>query len=92
VRGTSSGHPQISEGVVVVEPSEPDAKVQVFDENDKLEITLTAETGPVSILVKPGKHRLSVEKEGFQPFQRRFTAGSGTRLTIPAKLEPLAPQ
>ena len=92
VKATSSRGLQISEGIVVVEPSEPDVKVQVFDENDKLEIALTAETSPVSILVKPGRHRLSVEKEGFQPFRRPFTAGSGTRLTIPAKLQRVPPQ
>jgi serine/threonine protein kinase len=92
VRSMSSQGRQITEGILVVEPSEPGAKVQVFDEEDSLEIALVAETSPVSILVPPGKHRLSVEKAGFQPFRRPFTAGSGIRLTIPARLEPVPPQ
>lgn len=84
----SSDRLQTSEGMLVVEVSEPNATVQVFDNWDKLEIARTSNGGPVSILVNPGQHRLKVQKDGFQPFGQDVTVRSGETNRIKVALEP----
>ena len=77
------------EGTLVVEINEPDAKVEVLDEQGKVEITRKGEKGKLSISVDPGKHRLKVEKDGFELFTTEFEIESGGKKAIVAKLEPV---
>src|SRR2546422_11008661 len=36
----------------------------------------------IDVPIQPGTHALRVEREGFQPYERRFEIGSGQRLKI----------
>ena len=80
---------QTKDGTLVVEVNQPDAVVQVINEEGKVEITRPGEKGTISISVDPGKHRLKVEKDGFQFFTKDFTMESGGKQSIKAVLEPL---
>jgi WD40 domain-containing protein/PEGA domain-containing protein len=77
---------------MVVTVDEPDALVQVLNEGGKLEITRKGEKGPITISVDPGKHRLKVEKDGFEFFAKEFEVQSGGKLAIASKLIPLKEQ
>ena len=77
------------EGTLVVKVDQPDAVVQVLNEEGKVEITRPGERGLLSIAVDPGKHRLKVEKDGFQFFTQDFTMESGGTQSIKATLEPV---
>ena len=48
-----------------------------------------ASSGTITISVDPGKHRLKVEKDGFQFFGEDFEMESGGKTTIKATLEPV---
>jgi serine/threonine protein kinase/WD40 repeat protein len=77
------------EGTLVVKVDQPDAVVQVLNEEGKVEITRPGEKGTLSIAVDPGKHRLKVEKDGFQFFTQDFTMEAGGTQSIKATLEPV---
>lgn len=77
-----------SEGTLVVEISEPDATVQVLNEQGKVLIERNGQKGTLSVGVDPGKRRLRVEKDGFAVFAKEFTIVAGEKETITAKLEP----
>ena len=68
---------QTKDGTLVVEVNQPDAVVQVLDAEGKVEISQPGEKGTISISVDPGKHRLKVEKDGFQFFAQDFDDGVG---------------
>ena len=68
---------QTKDGTLVVEVNQPDATVQVLNEEGKIEITRPGEKGSISISVDPGKHRLKVEKDGFKFFAKDFEMDSG---------------
>ncbi|MBS0203197.1 MAG: protein kinase [Planctomycetes bacterium] len=76
-------------GTLVVTVSEPDAEVQVLNEMDAVEITRKGEKGPITIAVVPGKHRLKIQKDGFEIFTDSFEIKSGASESITAKLTPL---
>ena len=78
---------QTKDGVLVVEVNQPDAIVQV--DEGKIEISRPGETGSISIAVDQGKHRLKVEKQGFQFYAQDFVMESGGKMEIKATLEPL---
>jgi serine/threonine protein kinase/WD40 repeat protein/Leucine-rich repeat (LRR) protein len=80
------------DGNLVVEVNQPDAVVQVSNEEGKVEITRPGEKGSVSISVEPGKHRLQVAKDGFQIFAQDFVMEAGGNASIAAKLIPLEGQ
>ncbi len=75
-----------TEGTLVVEISEPDVTVQVLSEEGKVEIQRQAQKGTLTIGVDPGKHRLRLEKDGFQVFAQDIAIASGREETIKAKL------
>jgi serine/threonine protein kinase/Leucine-rich repeat (LRR) protein len=77
------------DGTLVVEVSQPDAVVQVLDADGKVEISQPGGKGAISISVDPGKHRLKVEKDGFQFFAQDFEMESGGTASIKATLEPV---
>jgi formylglycine-generating enzyme required for sulfatase activity/serine/threonine protein kinase len=77
-----------SEGTLVVEIDQPDATVQVLNEQGKVLIERKAQKGAITIGVDPGKRRLRVEKDGFEVFAKELTIASGGKETIKAKLEP----
>jgi Leucine-rich repeat (LRR) protein/tRNA A-37 threonylcarbamoyl transferase component Bud32 len=77
---------QTKEGTLVVEVDQPDATVQVLNEDGKVEITQSGGKGPISISVDPGKHRLKVEMDGFQFFAQDFEMDSGGTASIKASL------
>ena len=80
---------QTKEGTLVVEVNQPDVTVQVLDAEGKVEISQPGQKGTISISVDPGKHRLKVEKDGFQFFTQDFVMESGGKQSIHAVLEPL---
>ncbi|MEI8018275.1 MAG: family 16 glycoside hydrolase [Schlesneria sp.] len=80
---------RVGEGTLVVKVTEPDADVKVLNEKDKVEITRKGEEGSITITVVPGKHRLRVQKDGFEIFTDRFEIKSGKTVTIRAELKPL---
>ncbi|MDA0833414.1 MAG: SUMF1/EgtB/PvdO family nonheme iron enzyme [Planctomycetota bacterium] len=77
------------EGMLVVTVDQPDAVVQVLDAEGKVEVSQKGDNGKVTIAIDPGKHRLRVEKEGFEFFTQDFEIESGGKSAIPAKLVPL---
>lgn len=77
------------DGTLVVNVNEPDAEVEVSNEQGKVEITRNGEKGPITITVDPGKHRLKVNKAGFELFTDNFEMESGGKKTITAKLVPV---
>jgi formylglycine-generating enzyme required for sulfatase activity len=77
-----------SEGTLVVEIDQPDATVQVLNEQGKVIIERKGQKGAMTIGVDPGKRRLRVEKDGFEAFTKQFAIASGGKETIKAKLEP----
>jgi hypothetical protein len=46
--------------------------------------------GAASFVVKPGRHRVAVELNGYQPLNTRVTARAGESLRLTAELQPLA--
>jgi serine/threonine protein kinase/Leucine-rich repeat (LRR) protein len=81
---------QTKDGTLIVEVNQPDASVQVLDAEGKVEISQPGEKGTISISVDPGKHRLKVEKDGFQFFAQDFVMESGGKQSIKAVLEPMS--
>ena len=79
---------QTKDGTLIVELNQPDATVQVLNKEGKIEISQPGEKGTISISVDPGKHRLKVEKYGFQFFVKDFEMESGGTQSIKATLEP----
>ena len=77
------------DGTLIVTVNEPDAEVQVLNEEGSVEITRKGETGPITISVDPGKHRLKVTKDGFTVFGQEFEIEEGGRQPITASLMPL---
>jgi serine/threonine protein kinase/Leucine-rich repeat (LRR) protein len=76
------------DGTLTVEINQPDAVVQVLNEEGTVEISQPGGKGTISISVDPGKHRLKVEKDGFKFFARDFAIESGGTPTIKAQLVP----
>jgi formylglycine-generating enzyme required for sulfatase activity/Tol biopolymer transport system component len=76
-----------AEGTLVVEISEPNVTVQVLSEEGKIQIERKGQKETLTIGVDPGKHRLRVEKDGFQVFAQDFAIKSGGQDTIKAKLQ-----
>ena len=76
------------DGTLVVEINQPDAVLEVFDADGKIEISRPGGQSLISISVDAGKHRLKVEKSGFQFFAQDFETDSGATTTITAKLIP----
>ena len=77
------------DGTLIVDVSDPDAIVQVFDAQGKVVIERKAGSEKVEISVVPGKGKLCVKQKGFELFTTEFSLASGGRETIKAKLMPL---
>ena len=77
------------DGTLIVTVNEPDADVQVLNEEGKVEITRRGQKEPITISVDPGKHRLKVSKDGFTVFGQDFEIEAGAKQPITAKLMPL---
>ena len=77
------------DGTLIVTVNEPDAEVQVLNEEGKVEISQKGEKGKITISVDPGKHRLKVQKDGFDLFTKEFEIESGGKKSITAKLVPV---
>lgn len=77
------------DGTLIVTVNEPDADVEVLTEEGKVEITRKGEKEPLTISVDPGKHRLKVQKPGFEFFTQEFSIESGATKPITATLVPL---
>ncbi len=75
------------DGTLVVEINQPDAVVEVLNEEGKVEISQPGGQGTFSISGDPGKHRLKVEKDGFAVFGKDFVMESGGTQSIKATLE-----
>ena len=77
------------DGTLIVEVDQPDAIVQVFDAEGKVEVSQKGGVGKVTISVDPGKHRLKVEKDGYTVFGQEFEMEKGGTKAITAKLVPM---
>ncbi|HWB14703.1 MAG TPA: protein kinase [Pirellulales bacterium] len=77
------------DGTLVVTVNEPGADVQVLNEENTVEITRKSDKRPLRITVVPGRHRLKVQKDGFEIFTDSFEIKSGSAESIAAKLVPL---
>ena len=80
---------QSKDGTLTVTVNQPDATVQVLDADGKVEISQPGGAGAITISVDSGKHRLKVEKDGFQFFAKDFEMDSGGTASIKATLEPV---
>lgn len=76
------------DGTLIVEVDQPGASVQV-DDKEKVHVTQKDGKETITISVDPGKHRLKVEKDGFEVFGKEFEMKSGGTTPITAKLVPL---
>ena len=83
---------RVKDGTLTVEVNQPDAVVQVLSEEGKVEISEPGGLMPISISVVPGKHRITVEKDGFVTIGDNFEIASGGKLDIRARLVPKAKQ
>jgi hypothetical protein len=77
------------EGTLVVEVDQPDATVQVLNDEGKVEISQHDGKGTITLSVDPGKHRLKVEKDGFRFFAKDFEMEAGGKQSITAMLLPI---
>ncbi|MBN2578471.1 MAG: SUMF1/EgtB/PvdO family nonheme iron enzyme [Pirellulales bacterium] len=77
------------EGTLVVEINEPGATVLVFSSEGKVQIEREIPGETLTIGVAPGRHRLRLEKDGFQVFSKDFTLASGGKEVIRARLEKI---
>jgi hypothetical protein len=77
------------DGTLIVTADEPDAEVQVLNESGNVEITRKGATGPITFSVDPGKHRLKVQKDGFNLFTREFVIEAGGKQAITVKMMPV---
>src|SRR5207253_2958746 len=59
------------------------------NDEGKVEITRKGEKEPITIAVHPGKHRLSVQKNGFTIFGQDVAIEAGGWQPITARLVPL---
>ncbi len=76
-------------GELFIEVNQPDAVVQVWDSEGKIEFSQAGGKGTISISLDPGKHRLKVEKEGYEFFAKEFSIKSGGAAAIRATLVPV---
>ena len=76
------------EGTLVVEVSQPDAEVEVLDEQGEVLVKLKSEKEPLRIGVEPGKSGVRVKKDGFEIFAEEFTMTSGGSEAVKARLLP----
>lgn len=74
---------------LIVTINEPDATVEVRDQEGKIEVTRKSDNGPITFSIEPGKHRIKVQKDGFELFTESVEIKSGTKESIAAKLVPL---
>jgi serine/threonine protein kinase len=77
------------DGTLIVTVNEPDAEVQVLNDEGMVEIIRKGDTRPITISVDPGKHRLKVTKDGFTVFGQDFEIEEGGKQPITARLVPL---
>ncbi len=75
------------DGTLVVEIDQPDATVEVLNDDGKVEITQPGGKGTISISIDPGKHRLKIEKDGFAVFGQDFVIEAGGNQSIKAHLD-----
>ena len=80
------------EGTLIVEADPADATVRVLDQEGKIQITRPGTKAELFISVDAGRHRLKIEKEGFEIFSQEFEIKSGGKKSITAKLVPLEDQ
>ncbi len=76
-------------GTLFIAVNQPDAVVQLLDGEGKVEVTQPSGQGAVSFRVNPGKHRLTVEKEGYQFYAKDFSIEPGGTASIWATLLPV---
>jgi serine/threonine protein kinase len=75
-------------GTLVVATDQPDAEIQILNDEGIIQARQTARQGTTSILVDPGKHHLKVTKGGFGVFRQDFAMTPGGSASISAVLEP----
>jgi hypothetical protein len=76
------------EGTLMVSVNQSDATMQVVSNDGHIEISRQGEGGAATMSLVPGKHRLKVEKNGFELVTTDFEIESGGRKSISAKLIP----
>lgn len=79
-----------SQVLLLVQVDQRGALVQVFDPHENVVAAQTNVKGSVSLAVEPGSYCLIVEKDGFQPYRRDFSAERGERLRFSIALKPLS--
>jgi formylglycine-generating enzyme required for sulfatase activity/tRNA A-37 threonylcarbamoyl transferase component Bud32 len=80
------------DGTLVLEISQPGARVVILDKDDQVEIERSGGPGSLQISVDPGTYRLEVQKEGFKLYTEHFTIESNAAKELEAQLVPLASQ
>jgi len=79
--------PKTTTGTLTVRIDQPNVVVQVLSQDGNVEVNESGVDGKLSIAVHSGKHRLSVEKKGFQTFTQDFVMESGADQSIKVTLE-----
>ena len=77
------------DGTLMVSVNQSDATMQVLSDDGHIEISRKGENGAATMALVPGKHRLKVEKNGFELFTTEFEIESGSKKSISAKLVPV---
>ena len=77
-------------GTLVLTVSEADARVQLLGEAGNVEATYRSSGTPLSVPLAAGKHRLVIEKSGFQSYTTDLTILTGAGTAITATLEKTA--
>lgn len=77
-----------SEGTLVVEVNQPDAKVEISDVDDQIQVTRQTGQEPITIGVDSGRHRIKVTKDGFDFFAEEFEIKAGGQRLLKVTLVP----
>ena len=78
------------QGTLVLTISEAEALVQLLGESGNVEATYRSSGTPLSMPLAAGKHRLVIEKSGYQNYATDLTVMTGARTAITATLEKTA--
>jgi len=79
--------PVATSGTLLLTVSEPNALIEILDDQGKILSTYRSGSGEQAIVVPAGKHRLNVEKAGFKTFTAELAMAGNARTAMEVKLE-----
>lgn len=81
--------PKAKTSTLLLDVNEPAADIALLNEEGVVTFSQKGVKGTLTLTTDPGKHRLRIRKEGFDPFVKDLDLQAGETKTIAAKLSPL---